>query len=409
MYQAFFGLSAKPFAGPPDADFLFESRQNADALKLLESMAKGSPASAVIVGAAGCGKTTLIQRFRDRVGPAVTLGLMLNRSPIYGGLARWALPAFGRDPVGRNAMELNDALLGFLIAEYARGRRCLLVVDEAQSLPVEALEELQLLADLNGAGDPLLQILLVGQPALLEQLKIEKLERLAGRVEVISRLDALPAGDVGRYVRSRLARAGADRPIFAEEAIGAIAADSAGVPRLINALCELGLIYAFAEGSSCVDLGLIGRAIADRHANLAVRGIPVISGSRAVAGPTARLNEMDVLAAPPADTPDGIAAQPATTVGPPSETALRHDARGIVAPTETGSLAPANAMPLEHRNIEQDFSVFRAPETAVAVIVTGSPQAHPRPSLSVGKEPGAPLFGARERKPSLRRRFLPRD
>jgi type II secretory pathway predicted ATPase ExeA len=330
MYEAFFNLKHKPFSLLPDPEFLFLSDKHAIALSLLEYCLSGQAGFCVITGDIGSGKTTLIRAFLGRIGRDFTVGLISNT---HGGLidiASWALNAFGQKPSSGNQAETYQELMAYLIAEYGAGRQCILIVDEAQNLSLEALEELRLLSNINTGKDLLLQMVLVGQPELLEKLRRPELSQFAQRIAVSHHLTPLPFSDSRRYIAHRLKIAGCEQPIFTDMAMGAVQYFSGGVPRLINSICDMALVYAFADGAPTISEELVFRVIADRQRS----GIAPFASAISADDPTVRAAISD-LAKPenglaPAVPPPAAAAgksitpkEPAAAVPPETLVAVR--------------------------------------------------------------------------------------
>jgi type II secretory pathway predicted ATPase ExeA len=267
MYESFFGLKEKPFSLLPDPDFLFMSSKHSLALSILEYSLAGQAGFCAITGDIGSGKTTLIRTLLRRIGRDVTLGLISNTHSGLTDITAWALAAFGRSTTAQSDAEIYQELMHFLIGEYGAGRRCILIVDEAQNLTVEALEELRLISNINADKDLLLQIILVGQPELLVKLKSPELAQFAQRISISYHLTPLNYADTRRYIRHRLQIAGADRPIFSDTAIGAVQYFSGGVPRVVNAVCDMAMVYGLADNKTEIDLDIVLRVIADRQAS----------------------------------------------------------------------------------------------------------------------------------------------
>ena len=267
MYESFFGLKEKPFSLLPDPDFLFMSSKHSLALSILEYSLAGQAGFCAITGDIGSGKTTLIRTLLRRIGRDVTLGLISNTHSGLTDITAWALAAFGRATSAQTDAEIYQELMHFLIGEYGAGRRCVLIVDEAQNLTVEALEELRLLSNINSDKDLLLQIILVGQPELLMKLKSPELAQFAQRISISYHLTPLNYGDTRRYVHHRLRVAGAEHPIFNDSAIGAVQYFSGGVPRVINSICDMAMVYGLADNKSEIDLDVVLRVIGDRQAS----------------------------------------------------------------------------------------------------------------------------------------------
>jgi general secretion pathway protein A len=320
MYESFFKLKHKPFSLLPDPEFLFLSDKHAVALSLLEYCLSGQAGFCVITGDIGSGKTTLIRAFLGRIGRDFSVGLISNT---HGGLidiAAWALNAFGQKPSSGNQAETYQELMAYLIAEYGAGRQCILIVDEAQNLSLEALEELRLLSNINTGKDLLLQMVLVGQPELLEKLRRPELSQFAQRIAVSHHLTPLPFTDSRRYIEHRLKVAGCDRPIFSEMAMGAVQYFSGGVPRLINSICDMALVYAFADGMPIINEELVFRVVADRQRS----GIAPFASAISADDPTVRaaISDMAKGTAPAVHVPQRTEPATAEKVGPKEAAAV---------------------------------------------------------------------------------------
>jgi type II secretory pathway predicted ATPase ExeA len=265
MYEAFFKLQHKPFSLLPDPDFLFLSSRHAIGLSLLEYSLTGQAGFCVITGEIGSGKTTLVRAFLGRVGKDFTVGLISNTHHALKDIAAWAIGAFGQKATSTHPSETYQELMSYLIAEYGAGRQCILIVDEAQNLSIEVLEELRLLSNINSGKDLLLQVVLVGQPELLDKLKRPELSQFAQRIAVSHHLTPLPYAETRRYIQHRVKVAGADRPLFTEMAMGAIQYFSGGIPRLINSICDMALVYGFADEQHTIGEDLVFRVVSDRQ------------------------------------------------------------------------------------------------------------------------------------------------
>ncbi|HEY0748456.1 MAG TPA: AAA family ATPase [Steroidobacteraceae bacterium] len=264
MYLRHFNFARKPFAMNPDPSFLYASQQHAAALTMLEYAVESQASFCLLTGEIGSGKTTVIRRLLRSLGESVTVGLVSNTHDRFQSIHPWALSALGIVP--RDASEIGkyEALIDFFIREYGAGRRTLLIFDEAQNLSVRTLEELRLLSNVNSEEDVALQIVLVGQPELRLKLARPKLKQFAQRVTVDFHLDALTLADADAYIRHRLTTAGGDGALFQREAIEFIHQFSGGIPRVMNQLCDLSLVYAFADRYRQVDGAVVLKVLQDR-------------------------------------------------------------------------------------------------------------------------------------------------
>ena len=254
MYEEHFGLSAKPFRLSPDARFFFPSPQHRRALAFLEYGLHEGEGFVVVTGEPGTGKSTLISKLLAEHGDDDLLVATIETSALpRGELIALTCARFGietGDGVGANIENLRSAL-----ARAAEGgRRALLIVDEAQNLPEDTLEELRMLTNLGGARGQLLQIFLVGQPPLRELIERPSMDQLRQRIAAAFHLQGLAPDEVEAYVRHRLTAAGwRANPAFADEAFVRVAALSRGVPRLVNTLCDRLLLFCWIEQRTTID------------------------------------------------------------------------------------------------------------------------------------------------------------
>lgn len=265
MYEAYYGLREKPFSIQPDPEFLYFSKRHALAFTMLQYGIQNRAGFSVICGEIGCGKTTLIRHLLNTLGEELTVGLVYNTHRDIADLLEWIMLAFGQPYEGMSPVARYDAFQRFLINEYAAGRRAVLIVDEAQNLSAGALESLRMLSNINADKDQLLQVILVGQPQLRDLLKKPELHQFAQRIAVDFFIPPLTVQEVARYVKHRLHVAGRDEPLFTEAAIALIAKATGGIPRSINILCDMALVYGFGGDVPVIDAMLVGEVLADRR------------------------------------------------------------------------------------------------------------------------------------------------
>jgi type II secretory pathway predicted ATPase ExeA len=270
MYEQHFGLTMKPFALTPDPAFLYPSRQHAMALTMLEYGLESQAAFSVLTGDIGSGKTTLVRRLLRQLGDQVAVGLISNTHSGFTSIHGWALAALGIAPSGDSDIAKYEALVDSCIREYARGRRTLLILDEAQNLSVQLLEELRLLSNVNSEKDLVLQILLVGQPELRTKLSQPQLRQFAQRVSVHYHLNPLSRGESLAYIQHRLKVAGRIKELFLPEALQVMHRRTRGVPRLLNQLADYALVYAYADGLDVIDAHVIAEVLHDRSGGKAL-------------------------------------------------------------------------------------------------------------------------------------------
>jgi len=254
MYEAFYGFREKPFSILPDPSFLYLSRKHRMALDLLEYGMMNQAGFNVITGEIGTGKTTLMRHVLNQLDRDVTVGLISNTHRSFGELLQWILFAFKLEHRGKEKVEMFQDFLDFLIEQYAQRRRTLLIVDEAQNMSADTLEELRMLSNVNADKDQVLQVILVGQAGLRDTLRRPEMEQFAQRIAVDYHLEPLDLQDTHAYIYHRIKVAGGDGVrLFDAAACDAIFDHSRGIPRLINLLCDTALVYGFAEQKPSID------------------------------------------------------------------------------------------------------------------------------------------------------------
>ncbi len=257
MYEKFYGLRERPFSLLPDPSFLYPSSKHRMALVLLEYSLMNQAGFSVITGEIGTGKTTLIRQLLNQIDRDVTVGLISNTHRSFGELLQWVLMAFNLEYAGKDKVGLYQTFIDFLIREYARNRRTVLIIDEAQNMAPETLEELRMLSNVNADKDQVLQVFLVGQAGLRDLLRRPDLEQFAQRISVDYHLEPLNAQETRDYIRHRLTVAGGDPELFDEAAGEAVFRNSGGVPRLINLLCDTVLVFGYAEQAKWITAELV--------------------------------------------------------------------------------------------------------------------------------------------------------
>jgi general secretion pathway protein A len=334
MYLEHYGLTEPPFSITPDPRFVFLSERHRDALAhLLFGIGQGGSGGFVqLTGEVGTGKTTLSRLLLEQIPDNTRIALVLNPRLSALELLETICEELHLDIEGRrgSTKALVDALNAYLLDAYAQGLRVVVVIDEAQNLPVDALEQVRLLTNLETDTQKLLQIVLLGQPELRDMLAREDLRQLAQRITARFHLMPLDARETSEYLRHRYRVAGGQRFPFSENALRKVHARSGGVPRLINVIAERALLAGYARDAQVIDDKLVALAADEmqppRVRNASSPHWPWL----AVAGATALIAAFALLWPSPQSAPVASEARASSATS------------GAVAPTSAGA-APAVA------------------------------------------------------------------
>lgn len=264
MYEQFYGLSEKPFSMTPDPAFLYLGERHSVALTMLQYGLMNRAGITVLSGEIGAGKTTLVRRLLDEIDDEVVVGLISNTHEAFGNLMQWICVAFDLPITTDSKAELYDQFSDYLIDCYAQGKRTVVIVDEAQNLSIQTLEELRLLTNINSDKDQLVQLIVTGQPELREKLRQPGLEQFIQRIGVDFHLKSMDENDADGYIRHRLITAGGDSDLIEPPARGLIFSMCDGVPRRMNAMCDTALVYGFAEGAQSIGIDLVHAMVLER-------------------------------------------------------------------------------------------------------------------------------------------------
>jgi general secretion pathway protein A len=270
MYEEYYGFTEKPFSLTPDPKYLFKSVSHASAFDLLQYAVRRREGFVVITGDIGTGKTTLCRALLDQLDGRTFSALVLNPFLSEDDLLRLILQEFGvvsRDQIKRGRLagvskqELIDTLNEFLLSLQSIGAQALLIVDEAQNLPLAVLEQIRILSNLETAKEKLLQIVLVGQSNLKDLLRRPELRQLDQRVSIRYDLKPLTREETGAYIQHRLSVAGGGAAVtFAPKALARVRQFSGGIPRLINLICDRALLNAYSARATRVTARAVARA-----------------------------------------------------------------------------------------------------------------------------------------------------
>ncbi len=265
MYQSYYGLEEMPFNITPDPKFLYLSPTHQEALQHLLYGLQERKGFIVLVGEVGCGKTTLCRRLLNEIeGSHWDTALILNPRISEIEMLKAILQELGEKPLAGGLHALIAQMQEVLIHRITQGREIVLIIDEAQNLSFEVLEQIRLISNLETDKQKLLQIILMGQPELKDILALPELRQLRQRILVHYELNPLTKGDVAHYIRHRLSLAGSQgRPSFTEWASRKIHRYSQGIPRIINNVCDKALLAAYIRDADEVNYWDVRRAIRD--------------------------------------------------------------------------------------------------------------------------------------------------
>ena len=281
MYETFYGLREKPFSILPDPDLIYWGPNHRLGLAVLECGVLNNAGFTVITGEIGSGKTTLIRYLLRRLDPGtVSVGLISNTPHGRNELLQWIMMSLGL-PYEAPYPALFQQFNQFLYSQSNKRRRTILIIDEAQNLGADSLEELRMLSNVNAEKEQYLQLILAGQPQLKQLLRNPKLLQFAQRVSSDYHLRPLSAEDSALYIEFRLQEVGARGPVFTPEACRLIAEASGGVPRVINILCDTALLYGYASSNARISADLVRAVIEDKKSF----GALPLAGSPATTGP----------------------------------------------------------------------------------------------------------------------------
>ncbi len=265
MYEEFYRFKELPFNVTPDPRFLYRSESHRDALAYITYGIFQKKGFIAVTGEVGVGKTTVVNAFIDLFQPSLEVAFVFSTKFPFDQLLYLICSDFGLNVEGLNKAQMLLALNRFLISQHESNRNTVLIIDEAQNLSPEVLEELRMLSNLETRDRKLIQIMLVGQPELENLLNMSQLRQLRQRIPGVCRIPMLSREDVDQYILYRLKVASQDNggPVFTEDALEEIYHYSAGTPRLINILCDRVLLLGYVANTTTISGRIVREGIRD--------------------------------------------------------------------------------------------------------------------------------------------------
>jgi general secretion pathway protein A len=329
MYSNHFGLAEAPFSIAPDPRYLYLSQRHQEALAHLLYGVNGDGGFVLLTGEVGAGKTTVCRCLLQQIPASCDVAYVFNPKLTVEELLSTICVEFGiAYPAGNTSIKMFvDCINAYLLDAHARGRHTVLIIDEAQNLAADVLEQMRLLTNLETDQRKLLQIMLLGQPELAAMLERPELRQLSQRVVARYHLGPLSKAEVAAYVRHRLEISGAQRQLFPAALMGRVYRLSGGIPRVINVLCDRALLGAYVQGKERVDAATLAQAAREvfhqpaaqrRHAQraFAAGGILLASAALALAVHWKEQGEARPAAAQPGIAASATAATPARAAHP---------------------------------------------------------------------------------------------
>jgi len=266
MYESYYGMNEKAFNLSPDHEYFFMSKGHEEAFTHLEYAIKENKGFAVITGEIGSGKTTLINYFLYKTKLDFHIGLINNTNIPASQFLKAVCNELEIDSNFEDKVDLMDSFQNYLLKQYSKNNRVILIIDEAQNLSPKIMEEIRMISNLESEKNHLMQIVLFGQPDLKNKLQRMDLKQFAQRVSVYYHLKGLEKVEVQHYIRYRLKICGTKNiNLFSDDAVDLIYQHSKGIPRIINIICDTALVYGYADGMKIISKNVIEEVIKERE------------------------------------------------------------------------------------------------------------------------------------------------
>ena len=263
LYLDFYGLDRDPFGVTPDPDFLFMTPGHKEALAQLLYAIQERKGFILVTAEVGMGKTTLLEALRRELDSNTAVAYVSNSLLPFPAILEYMLEEFEIEKPGESAAQRLVVLQNFLIERHSAGQNTVLILDEAQNLYPQTLEQIRLLSNFETTKEKILQIVLVGQPELLARLEMPELRQLKQRISIMCSIPPMTRSGTRNYIRTRLRMAGArDLGLLTEEAVEQIVDYANGIPRIVNTVCDHCLLIGYADQTRRIDRGIVDQAIA---------------------------------------------------------------------------------------------------------------------------------------------------